>query len=65
MAEETVYTAHFSKRDLKPDTLKDGDHVQAELKNGNLIVKLKNEKRVSAPIHRVQHVVIHPLPETP
>ena len=62
---DTVYTAEFSKRDVKPDTLKDGDHVQAEVKNGKLIVKLRNGKRVSARVHWVQRVIIHPLPETP
>ena len=33
--------------------------------NGNLIVKLKNGKRVSARVHWVQRVIVHPLPETP
>lgn len=59
---DTVYTAGFSKRDIKPDTLKDGDHVQAELKDGKLIVKQRNGRRVSARVHWIQHVIIHPLP---
>ena len=62
---DTVYTAEFSKRDLKPDTFKDRDHVQAEVKDGKLIAKLKNGKRVRARVHWVQRVIIHPLPETP
>lgn len=62
---DTVYTPEFSRRDLQPDTFKDGDHVQAEVKNGNLIVKLKNGKRVSARVHWIQHVLIHPPPEIP
>ena len=62
--EETVYTAEFSKSDLKPDSFKDGDHVQAEVKEGKLIVKLRNGKRVSAPVHWVQRSIIHPLPES-
>ena len=63
--DETVYTAEFSKRDLKADTLKEGDQVQAEVKDGNLIVKLKNGKRVSALVHWVQRTILDPLPETP
>lgn len=62
---DTLYTAEFPKSDLKPDTLKDEDHVPAEVKDGKLIVKLRNGKRVSAPVHWVQRVIIHPLPETP
>lgn len=64
---DTAYTAEFSKSDLKPDTLKDGDHVQGEVKDGRLIVKLRliaklrNEKRVSAPVHWVQKTIVHPL----
>ena len=61
--EETVYTAEFSKSDLKPDTPKDGDRVQAEVKNGKLIVKLKNGKIVNAPVHWVQRTIINPPPE--
>ena len=63
--EEKVYTAEFSKRDLKPDTFKDGDHAQAEVKSRKLIVKLKNGKRVSVRVRLVQRTIIHPLPETP
>ena len=62
---DTLYAAEFSKRDLKPDSFKDGDHVKAEVKDGNLIVKLKNGKRVSARVHWVQRLIIRPLPETP
>jgi len=50
---------------LKPDTLKDRDHVQAEVKNGKLTVKLRNGKKVSAGVRWVQRVIILPLPETP
>jgi hypothetical protein len=60
---DTLYTAEFSNRDLKPDTFEDGDRVQAEVKNGKLIVKLRNGKRVSARVHWVQRVLTHPLPE--
>lgn len=35
---DTLYTAEFPKSDLKPETVKDGDQVQAEVKDGKLIV---------------------------
>ena len=60
---DTIYTAEFSRGDLKPDTLGDGDRVQAEVKNGRLTVKLQNGKTVSARVHWVQRVLIRPLPE--
>jgi hypothetical protein len=62
---DTPFSAEFSKSDQTPDTLKDRDHVQAEVKDGKLIVKLRNGKRVSARLHWVQRVIIHPLPEIP
>lgn len=52
---DTVYTAEFPKSDLKPDGFKDGDYRQAEVKPGNLIIKLRNGKRVKARVHWVQH----------
>ena len=58
-------TAEFSPRDLKPDSLQDGDRVQAEVKGGHMTVQRKDGRRVSGRVIQVQRVLIHPLPETP
>jgi len=60
---DTIYTAEFSSRDLKPDSLKDGDHVQAEVKGGHMTVQRKDGRRVSGRVIQVQRVLIHPLAE--
>ena len=57
---DTLYAAEFTKSDY---TLEDGDQVQAEVMDGKLIVKLRNGRRVSARVHWVQRVLIHPPPE--
>jgi hypothetical protein len=36
---DVVYTAEFSRHDLKPDSIHEGDHMQAEVKDHKLTVK--------------------------
>jgi hypothetical protein len=62
---DTIHTAEFSPRDLKADSLKEGDRVQAEVKGGHMTVQRKDGRRVSGRVIQVQRVLIHPLPETP
>jgi ribosomal protein L14 len=59
---DTIYTAEFSLRDLKPDSLKDGDRVQAEVKGGHMTVQRKDGRKVSGNVIQVQRVLVHPLP---
>ena len=59
---DTVYSAEFSSRDLKPDNVKEGDRVQAEVKRGHMTVQRKDGRRVSGRVFQVQRVLIHPLP---
>ena len=59
---DTVYSAEFSWRDLKPGSLTEGDRVQAEVKRGHMIVQRKDGRRMSGRVFQVQRVLIHPLP---
>lgn len=59
---DTIYTADFSLRDLRPDSLKEGDRVQAEVKGGHMTVeRRKDGRKVSGRVIRVQRVLVHPL----
>ena len=51
---DTIYTAEFSRRDLKADSLKEGDRVQAEVKGGHVTVQRKDGRRVSGRVIQVQ-----------
>ena len=62
---DTIYTAEFSSRDLKPDNLKEGDSVQAEVKGGHMTVRRKAGRRVSGRVIQVERVLVHPIPERP
>ena len=62
---DTIYTAGFSRRALKPDSLKEGDRVQAEVEGGHMTVQRKDGRKVSGRVIQVQRVLIHPLPEMP
>jgi hypothetical protein len=60
---DTIYTADFSLRDLKADSLKERDRVQAEVKGGHMTVQRKDGRKASGRVIQVQRVIIHPLPE--
>lgn len=60
---DTVYSAEFSPRDLKPDSFKEGDRVQAEVKGGHMAVQRKDGRRVSGRVFQVQRVLVHPQPD--
>jgi len=62
---DTFYTAEFSRRDLKPDSFKEGDRVQAEVKGNHLTVKRTDGRRVTGRIIQVQRVIVHPIPDIP
>ena len=51
---DTIYTADFSSRDLKADSLKEGDRVQAEVKGGHMTVQRKDGRKVSGRVIQVQ-----------
>jgi hypothetical protein len=59
---DTICTAEFSLRDLKADSLKEGDRVQAEVKGGHMTVQRKDGRRVSGRVIQVQRVLVNPLP---
>jgi len=43
---DTIYTAEFSRRDLKAHSLNEWDRVQAEVKGGRMTVQRKGGRRV-------------------
>lgn len=55
---DTLYTAEFPKSDLKSDKLKDGEHVQAEVKNGKLTIRFDNGNRVVARVRWIQKTIV-------
>lgn len=60
---DLIYSAEFSQRVLKADSLKEGDQVQAAVKRGRMIVQRKDGRRVSGRVFQVQRVLTHPIPE--
>ena len=58
---DVLYTAEFSRHDLKPESIHEGDRVQAEVKGHKLIVKIRQGKKITAPIIRVQRTIVHPI----
>ena len=59
---DVIYTAEFSPHELNPDSIHEGEQVRAEVKHGRMTVQLKNGKRATARIIRVQRTLVHPLP---
>ena len=49
--------------ELKPDSMPEGEHVRAEVKHGMLTVQLKNGKKATARVIRIQRILSHPLPD--
>jgi len=43
---DVIYTAEFSRHALKPESLIEGDHVGAEVRDGKMRVKRKDGKTV-------------------
>ena len=62
---DTIYTAEFSLRDLRPDSFKDAERVQAEVKGGRMTVQCKDGRGVSGRVIQVERVLVHPIPERP
>jgi len=62
---DAIYSAEFSTRDLKAESLKEGDRVRAEVKGAKMTVQRKDGRKVSGRVFQVQRVLIHPLPEMP
>jgi hypothetical protein len=55
-----IYTAEFSATDLKPGSFSVGERVRAGVKNGKMIVKRKDGKRVMAPVIQTQRILLEP-----
>ena len=58
-----IYSAEFPQRTVKPDSVHEGEQVWAEVKNGMLTVRLKNGKKATARVIRIQRILAHPLPD--
>jgi hypothetical protein len=59
---DVIYTAEFSRHALKPESLIEGDHVGAEVRDGKMRVKRKDGKTVSGRVIWEQRVLVHPHP---
>lgn len=59
---DVVYTAEFSQRALMPDSFVDGDRVEAEVRDGKMVVKRKDGKVVTGRVIWEQRVLVHPHP---
>jgi len=59
---DVIYTAEFSHHALKPESLVEGDHVSAEVRDGKMRVKRKDGKIVAARLIWKQRVLVHPIP---
>jgi hypothetical protein len=57
---DVVYTAEFSLHDLNPETIHEGDHERAKVKDHKLTVKRKNSKMATARIIRQQRIFVRP-----
>ena len=59
---DVIHTAEFSRHALKHESLIEGDHVLAEVRDGKMTVKRKDEKTVSGRVIWEQRVLVHPHP---
>ena len=59
---DVIYAAEFSPRSLNPDGIQESEQVQADVKHGKMTVQLKNGKRATARVIRIQRTLGHPHP---
>jgi len=59
---DIIYTAEFLRHALKRESLIEGDHVGAEVRDGKMRVKRKDGKTVSGRVIWEQRVLVHPYP---
>ena len=59
---DVIFTAEFSRHALKPESLIEGGHVAAEVRNGTMRVKRKDGKTVSGRVIWEQRILVHPHP---
>ena len=58
-----IYSAEFPPQAVKPGSIHEGEQVRAEVKDGMLIVRLKNGKKMTDRVIRIQRILSHPLPD--
>lgn len=59
---DVTYTSEFSRHALRPESLIEGDHVLAEVRDGKMRVKRKDGKIVAGRVMWEQRVFVHPHP---
>jgi hypothetical protein len=60
--DDVIYTAEFSRHPLEPESLIEGDHVAAEVRDGEMRVRRKDGKIVSGRVICEQRILVHPNP---
>ena len=59
---DVIYTAEFSRHELKAGSFNEGEQAIAEVKDGRMMVKRKDGKIVSGHVIWEQRVLVHPIP---
>ena len=58
--DDMIYTAEFSCHALKPGSIREGEQILVDVKDGKMTVVRKDGRRATARITRVQRLVVHP-----
>jgi hypothetical protein len=58
-----IYSADFPRRALRKEKFIESSQIQAEVKNGEMTIRLTDGRTVSSRVIQVQRVLAHPLPD--